>query len=295
MGEAKRKRLASCICGSGNPAGGCCYGPDGWHKAAARVYLKDTGETGSHQRCYMRHLNSCSDKISGEHLISETVLRVLAEKDLDVSGFPWLKGEHKIMRFGALTTNCLCRTHNSALSGLDAAAGRFFAAIQACGTTEEGLNQQYLFSGHDLERWLLKTLAACAASDNLSSSGDKLPGEFHSSVNVTELLEHPEQWVHPVGLFFTQKLGARFKRGDTFSLAPLTVTETNELAGMLVDVQGLTMALHVANRSIKGTGLDQALFRPGGLHFHIGARRHSIHISWNDPHKHGYITMTWEG
>jgi hypothetical protein len=61
-----------------------------------------------------------------------------------------------------------CTAHNSALSPLDAAAGFFFRALQVCTMQEEGPNQSFLCSGHDIERWMLKTLAALTESNNLA-------------------------------------------------------------------------------------------------------------------------------
>jgi hypothetical protein len=79
----------------------------------------------------MNELGSCDGGISREHLISESVIRVLkADGDFSIAGLPWLdNGEAKIVGTNALTANCLCARHNSALSPLDAAAQKFFAAL----------------------------------------------------------------------------------------------------------------------------------------------------------------------
>src|SRR5438105_1508330 len=113
MGEAKRKRLAMaaapCRCGSGRSSDACCLRNGKWHKDASAVSLSGGNAKGTHRKCYLRGLNSCSDKITGEHFISHAALRVLAEEKIDVSGFPWMKeGESRIMTFGSLTTNRLC-------------------------------------------------------------------------------------------------------------------------------------------------------------------------------------------
>ena len=79
---------------------------------------------GRHAACYLRATGACCTKISGEHFISETVLNVLAEKQIEISGLPWQKRNKKILGFGALTSGCLCRTHNSALSPIDTMGGR---------------------------------------------------------------------------------------------------------------------------------------------------------------------------
>jgi hypothetical protein len=72
-------------------------------------------------------LNCCSQKITAEHFISHAALRVLAEKKIDVSGFPWMQeGESRSVSFESLTVKRLCAAHNNALSPLDAVAGIFF-------------------------------------------------------------------------------------------------------------------------------------------------------------------------
>jgi hypothetical protein len=166
MGEARRKKARQCICGSGLPAAACCYGDHGWMKKAAFVRIDQTGHLGSHDKCYLNSTKACSDQITKEHLISHSVLKVLAEKFIEISGAPWLKpNEKKVLPFGSLVSNCLCGAHNSALANLDAAAGKFFEAFQRCGTTEVGPPLQFIFNGHDIERWLLKMLAGMAVSN----------------------------------------------------------------------------------------------------------------------------------
>jgi hypothetical protein len=62
-----------------------------WHKPAAQLGLKSLPLAGSVAKCYMKELESCVGPISGEHLISESVIHVLkAEGDFSISGLPWL-------------------------------------------------------------------------------------------------------------------------------------------------------------------------------------------------------------
>jgi hypothetical protein len=56
-----------------------------------------------------------------------------------------------------------CRRHNSLLSPIDTAGARLFEAIQKCGTTDTGPGLLFLLSGHDVERWMLRSLTAGAA------------------------------------------------------------------------------------------------------------------------------------
>lgn len=94
MGEAKRRKRLPCVCGTGQPAGECCWTAHGYHKKPVVVGLHNTGLTGKHDRCYMSATGACDTKISGEHLISHSVLKVLAEKQVEVSGTPWLSPRH---------------------------------------------------------------------------------------------------------------------------------------------------------------------------------------------------------
>jgi hypothetical protein len=103
------------------------------------VNLHNTGLSGKQDNCYMLATGGCDTKISGEHLISEGVLKILAEKQVELSGMHWLKGQKKVLGFAALTANCPCTRHNSLLSPIDVVGAKLFEAIQKCGTTDTGL------------------------------------------------------------------------------------------------------------------------------------------------------------
>lgn len=293
MGQAKRKRKAPCRCGSNRPAGECCLGDDGWFKRSERVSLRDTGQSESHPGCYLRDTCACSSKLSGEHLISEGVLEVLAEKQVEISGLPWLKGEKKILGFPALTSNILCRAHNSALSPIDAIGARFFSAIQNCGTTIDGSNLAFLFSGHDIERWLLRTVAALAVSKNFSIDGAQLDNTLVGRLRLSELLENPAAWKRPLGLYYMQGVGYRFWQKRNIEIAPLLVRGSNDIVGMSIDIQGMQIGVLAAEHDIAGTGFDRAIYRPKSLVFKMAHLTHTIQMCWDDTLPHMDITLTW--
>jgi len=294
MGQAKQKRAGQCRCRSGKTAGECCYGPNGWFKNPAVINLAEAGETSSHEKCYLRAEGTCSDKISREHLVSESVLKVLAEKEVEITGLPFLKGEKKRLGFGALTTNKLCRAHNSALSPLDSAGAFFFSAVQTCGTTVAGESQHFLLSGHDLERWMFRTFAAMAVSGNFAVDGVSLQRSTYEELPFASLLQKPEEWKPPLGLYFTRRLNTKFGRKDEFQLAPLMSTITNDLIGIHVDIQGLWIGLIGAPHDIRDTIFKDAIYRPGQFIFRMGRCEHTIVLSWQDGFKHGEITLTLE-
>jgi hypothetical protein len=151
----------------------------------------------------MRELASCEAPISGEHLISESVIEVLrGDGDFTVSGLPWLEaGEIKKLAPKNLTANCLCTKHNSALSPIDNAAALFFSALRECMEAKTAPNP-YLLSGHDVERWLLKTLKAMAVSGNLARGREKLPGAFQRDIDIIRMLDDHLAWPEASGLYF---------------------------------------------------------------------------------------------
>ncbi len=94
--KAKRKREAvltgPCPCGSRKTARLCCFNGQGWHKPPAVLGLKALPATGRVEKCYMKELGSCVPPISAEHIISDSVCRVLmGESEFSISGVPWLE------------------------------------------------------------------------------------------------------------------------------------------------------------------------------------------------------------
>lgn len=294
MGQAKQRRERPCLCGAGLPAASCCYGPNGWSKSSAVVQIIQTGHSGRHAKCYLNSTEGCSDQISKEHLISQAVLKIIAEKSIEISGAPWLKGETKTLSFGSLVSNCLCNAHNNALTNLDAAAGKFFDALRKCGTTENGPPLEFIFNGHDIERWMLKTLSGLAASNYLADKGQAITDGFEDTIDVAALLSDPTKWIQPAGLYFTQRVGERFRRDNMFHLAPLSRIESNKIAGMIADVQGLHVALFAIDQPIIGTPLEQSSYRPGKISFSMGDVQHTILISWDDNLRHNHMKLVWE-
>jgi hypothetical protein len=298
MGEAKRRRdkIANgpCRCGSERPAHQCCLSKNGWFKAPALIDLCAQGQTGSHPKCYLNGVNSCADKISGEHIISEAVLRVVAPTKLVASGFHWLKGEERAIGFSRLTSNCLCQTHNCALSQLDTAAARCFQAIKCCDLERAGEGKRYLFSGHDIERWMLKTLANMVASKSVARGANRITSVFHRKVDVAELLHNPRAWLPTTGLYFTPCLTEQILRDDHFWLEPMSIKEPAEVVGMKASIQGLGFCfLVVPPDAVQGTEVVRWNFRPRKFSFVHGHMRNIIEFSWSDKVGHTDVELTF--
>ena len=167
----------------------------------------------AHPKCYAGIFQDCSHKISGEHFVSESILKELCSNGgVRTSGMRWMdQGESKIFSVNSLQSNVLCTRHNSVLSGVDTVGWGFFCHIRDFQNafndkTSEKLMETSLFNGHDVERWMLKVLCGLVASKN------------HSQKIKTLNTLVPEDWLRVLyGLeYFTDGFGIYYvvKKGD---------------------------------------------------------------------------------
>jgi hypothetical protein len=296
MGEAKRKREAvlngPCPCGLNKPARLCCFNGTDWHKAAAVLGLKGLPQASSVPKCYMKELGSCVGPISGEHIISKSVIRVLmAGGDFSVSGLPWLKlGEAKILPPQSLRANCLCTKHNSALHPLDDAAKYFFASLKSF-LEHDTVSRHALVSGHDIERWLLKTAKAAAVSNNLARGGERLSGAFSRDAAMLEMLDDPHQWPDGAGLYCTMNTGDRTINHPRFQLQPLT-NQQEDIEAMALSILGLGFVLLLGRPDeSKNPFLRGAKYRPGRVAISYPTSTNWLTMSWDDGKSHEALTV----
>lgn len=204
-----------------------------------------------------------------------------------------VSGETRRIGKGSLVAKCLCTAHNGALSPLDAAAGKFFTAI-AASDRAQGTSLRWLFNGHDLERWFLKTMLAMASSHNLASDGERLAPTFDPRINIPAMLQDHESWPLGAGLYFTDKLGHAFSRADDFQLAPLTQIEGGTIAGMLAKIQGMSFTFLAVPPQHFRLALASSIYRPGELAFDLRDWTNVIQLCWRDRRKRVRVQMTMQ-
>jgi hypothetical protein len=238
----------------------------------------------------MAALGSCEGKISGEHLVSKAVLEVIADGgSLRVGGMPWLPAdEFKEIGLNSLTANCLCQRHNSALSPFDTAAARFFSDLRTCQERAE-VPHLFISSGHDLERWLLKSLKAIAVSGNLGLNRQKILDEWVPGIDAIGLLDNPSTWPRGAGLYaLPPPPGERIVNWNQFQLLPL-LTPENQICGLQARIFGMEFMLllmPVLHTGIQG--VEGMVYRPAEIQVVYPETRHVILLSWEDGRLHSF-------
>jgi hypothetical protein len=233
----------------------------------------------------MKELGSCVGPISGEHIISESVCRVLmADGDFSISGLPWLEaGEEKILP--PLTAKCLCVKHNSALSSIDAAAQYFFASLKSYLETDAG-SRHAIVSGHDIERWLLKTAKAAAVSKNLARGRERLTGAFSRDDEILDMLDDPQQWPDGAGLYCIMNTGDTTVNHPRFQLQPLT-NDRDDIEALAINILGLRFVLLLEPLDVGSYPfLREAKYRPGRIVISYPTSTNWVTMSWDDGKAH---------
>jgi hypothetical protein len=238
----------------------------------------------------MNWTSNCSRTISGEHFISESVLSIVSPtKSVRVSGTAWIPpGQTQDLPLEALQAKILCTRHNSAFSRLDTMAGKFFRAIA---DISEDLSRRtlsrrsiwHLFSGEELELWLLKTILGFFHAGVLSKDGRKIR-EVQKIMNpAIEAAYRTGRLVEPCGMYVLKSGSASAQRG-VLEFAALSDEGDERVVGC-----GLVMLGVRATFFTDANIVNQDLFtvnhsyRPDYLFYQNERRHHSIVLTWPPP------------
>ena len=215
-----------CPCQSGKKAKFCCLVSKGrWNKAPALVQVRPIPvEDYANPKCYASSTKKCSKKITREHFISHNILKELVyERGVKITGVPWIDYETwKVLPTESLASKILCKNHNQALSDLDAQMGRFFRTIL---DFDEDFNRDApkeelaVFSGEDIEKWMLKTVCAMVASSQLATQGQKM--DVPLKREWVDILYNNHSWPEHWGMYFkvADRTISKFK---SISVQPFT-------------------------------------------------------------------------
>lgn len=238
-------------------------------------------------RCFLGITKDCARPMSGDHFMSAAVLRRISAERITIRG-PY--GERTLaVSSDALKTKRLCKRHNSALAPLDAEAGRLFQAMRDVNSTlaknADPSQPLYMFSGIDIERWLLKTLVMVywARVTNIQMTSHRLPGKL--PYWLTDGIPRP------YGLYFRVRtdLGEQTKHTAEHSTSVSLITHAGTVVGVDVELGGISFVLIVDGPTENFHTTH--LYRPQYLNFFRGNRVISIALVWPD-HQGGIVWLS---
>ena len=277
-----------CGCGSGRTFKQC-------HLVDNRIVIapKDIQPPGrrtvvAEPGCLFHKKHNCTRKLSRDHIISAGVLRELVrgapDQRIHVQGFE--RSFAANIESDSLQTKYLCARHNNALSPIDSEVARFIRTVK---TIEQDLfsgnpspQRLYLFSGYDIERWLLKTMCGFFFANT-----SELTPRTHALPDYLVDLFYSSKWpAAGWGLYFAGQIapeqpgkletGRRDASVSLHGLGPI-------LGGATVQLAGLPFAIRIAGTPDQHIGFPgQFAYRPTNLVFHDGDNVITIVLGWED-------------
>jgi len=281
-----------CPCGSGRHLVGCCMTPGQGLYVQVPSLLPKPPKTGfSHQGCYLRQTGDCSDHISREHPVSNTILEAMGV-EIEFTGLPGRpRGDVATLSPKSLVSKILCKRHNGALSPLDSAAGRTFRILQEITRDIAPYNQStdtgekwHLVSGEALELWCLKTLFGLYHGRIATYNGTRLVDtHFLDDARLRTALEQ-RRLPPPCGLYLQAVDGGVISDvHEAVSVSPMGSEDGTRVVGVTIGLVGLMF--HVMIDPV-GVNLDrlreQAIYHPWHMLFRNRFRKHRLVMTWHD-------------
>jgi hypothetical protein len=198
--------------------------------------------------CWALVLGDCSEDISREHLVSESIF---LDDTVLVQGFKWCKDIPKQVGLASLTSKILCRHHNSMLSILDSSAKASYEAIRSAQVLYETRLRlrknkfwntvNFKVSGILFERWVLKTLINLSFNQNFPIGNDGSQNGMPSD-SLVKLVFGLQNFEGKSGLYSVVKTGEHTNFLETLRFAPL-IYQGRYIAGAMFVIKGLRFVL----------------------------------------------------
>jgi hypothetical protein len=288
-----------CPCESGKLIKDCCLRCDRILRPKPFIPRPPVPKTGHrNQKCYAAALADCSDKISGEHYISHGILKALSNDgvSVEVEGFSWLKGRKLKLPTKHLRSNILCKRHNESLSGLDSIAKRFFLSIlridkEYALDLDDCLDRVFLFNGHDIERWILKTLCGAVFSGSLTLPTTPIKA-WEPNLQWLRILfsleNFPKQW----GLYISTNVNEMNEVKGGYVFSPVANNSLG-IYGVVANLNRMSFILAMRDTPADRTDtiLSGYIYRPEDLLTTNGKSKKVIKLGWDVKGQGGTITV----
>jgi hypothetical protein len=268
-----------------------------------------------HPKCYANFHGGCSTKISGEHYISGSIIKLYTFDD------PAVKVKHN-HGYGIqhdvsphrFVVNALCVNHNTALSVTDDTALEFAILVRGIalsfpgGAGDWGGPEQITISGDDLERWALKLLMNHAAGKAFSANR----GQVNSPIppHAVDFLLGRTPWPFGMGLCvagdtantdipydpFTK---IEYSTTNFWGARPILRRADQTLGGGIVELNGVGFGLslfpifrgYTETNGVKNP-FRGALERPDYMEWNLDGIGKRVNFTWSGPTEHKYIVYT---
>jgi SEC-C motif len=284
-------RAEPCPCGSGAQFGDCCLLADARIRGTVNLPMPPGPMTGEvHDGCYMNWTGNCSSSLSREHIVSQSVLSLFDDRYIAVNGTPWmLEGETKQLPIKALAANILCERHNAGMSSLDLFAGKIFPAVKwiyddlANMKSLSRKRRWWLFSGDELELWLLKTAFGAYYSGNAAANRMRIRDTQDINSAILRAL-YGDSVKFPCGLYVMRE-GDRDVYRDQINFSPLSSDNNERMTGLRFRFAGLSLLMLIDPSAIYNQmALAPHSYRPYYIGFVNRKRIHIIALSWSGLH-----------
>ncbi len=251
--------------------------------------------TGDHQnsRCYARALRGCSTRISLEHPISAAFLDTHAVNGIiNLGGLAWNDNDEPLaLPVRSVASKILCKAHNTALSPLDALAGDLMTALYDVRLNMRRAKRRkpfptFVFSGDDIERWMLKCLCGLVASGMAEVKG------------VDSKQWQPEEaWLRTLfgevalpdgfGLYFLGRPGDSREISPNFSAGLMSNVDVGPYALQMSMIEK-EFAFAMAHPPKNNTNiLSDALYRPARFIADNDINTQEVRFAWIDAARNG--------
>lgn len=280
-----------CPCGTDKLIKDCCLQPCGILRSKPTKIIIPRPKTGfSHNGCYFAEFHDCSTTVSGEHFITHGVMKLLSENgQIKVNGFPWQpdRVQQRALPTRVLTGNILCTRHNEALSPLDTVAIRFFGAFLTINkefqdASLKSIERLYLFNGHDIERWMLKTLIGTVVSGNATDQKGNQIRDWRPRRQWLQIMLGQKSFPGKWGMYFKAPVGETALRKEGFTFAALSNSEDGVYGGVFtLNGYGFLLAMKQPPTNRDEGILKDHTFRPYELRMSYEGTLKTILLTWD--------------
>jgi hypothetical protein len=249
------------------------------------------------KKCWAASLGGCSDKMSGEHIVSAGIF---PGDKVSVQGLPWCLDAPKEIGLASFVKNILCTEHNNRLSPVDEAGIQTFKTInefirlghvRSSVPVRRWTVKKFDVDGINFERWCLKTLI------NLTVDGPARIGPrsqpnvpHHELVGICFGLT---EFRHPAGMYVSWAPGDKVDLDE--KLTTLFANDPMYLMGATLYLCGFRFHLYIGDRELKPGPVNFAakdgtidkqgppMYRYKAMNFTTGKYlSHTMRFHWSD-------------